>query len=178
MKSSKLILKMIAICFAVVAIPVLTSAQSVVPPTPIYSMSGLVGITRGETVGIHFTNVGRYTRSVRLYFLDAEGRILKSSAERVMPGKSVNIYMSYAEVGKGYDRVLVRAVARFGDPPSEGDPPGESDPPAEADPPGADTAVCAVEAFNEATGKTSFSLLVPAVRDPQIWFAASQLGGN
>jgi hypothetical protein len=44
MKSSKLILKMIAICFAVVAIPVLTAAQSVVPPTPIYSMSGLVGI--------------------------------------------------------------------------------------------------------------------------------------
>jgi len=139
-------------------------------------MSGLVGITRGDTVGIHFTNVGRYTRSVRLYFLDAEGRILKSSAERVMPGKSVNIYMSYAEVGKGYDRVLVRAVARFADPPSESDPPTESDPPAEADPPTEHTAVCAVDAFNEVTGRTSFSLLLPQVRDPQIWFAASQLG--
>ena len=172
MKSRKLILKMIAICFAVVAIPVLTAAQSVVPPVPIYGNSGLIGLNRGETVGIHFTNVGRYTRNVRLYFLDTEGRILKSSAQEVMPGKSVSMYLPYIEVGRGYDRVLVRAVAQMGYDLTEADPPGAGDPPSEH------VVIIAIDVFNDVTGRTSFSLLLPAVRDPQIWFNPSQLGGN
>jgi hypothetical protein len=174
MKSRSLFLKFFAACLALVATPIFTAAQTTELGSPLYCMSGLIGLNRTQAATLNFTNVDRQLRVAHLYFLDADGASLKSSTERVMPGQSVNLMLSYSEVaGRGYDgRVQLRGVIVLADPP------GESDPPGEVTPPDPDLSISSLEVLDEATGKTSFGLLVPAVRNARIYFPFATSAGR
>ena len=167
MNSRNLFNKLIATCLLLVALPFFSAAQSTTleEPLNIFAMSGLIGLSRGDAASLNFTNADRQLRVVRLYFLDTNGKPVKSSMERVSPGQSVRLVLSRDEIGDpGENRVPVRGVVVLSDPPSESDPPGETTPP---DP---DLVISSLEVFDAATGRTSFGLLLPAIRNPRIYF--------
>ena len=162
MKSHSLFEKMIVACFILVAIPIFTAAQSIEDGT-FFRMSSLIGLSKGESASLNVTNSSRAIIAIRFYFIDAEGRLLKSSSARVMPGQSLSLMLPYSELRDATGRVQVRGVVRA-DPPGESDPPSESDPPCEAD-----LVQSSLEVYDEATGKTSFGLLLPAIRGTNVY---------
>lgn len=156
-------------CMLLVAMQAAASAQTIDPPRKFYYMSGLTHIARGEAVGIHFCNVNPEAREVKLYILDASGRVLKSASGRVMPGESQGISFSFSELPRTSPlRVGVRGVAVLADPPTEVDPP---DP--DADPP-TELGLVSMSVADVLTGRVSFSLLVPAVKNSNVFFPTDQ----
>jgi hypothetical protein len=151
------------------AMQLAASAQTIDPPRKFYYMSGLTFIARGEAVGIHFCNVNPEAREVKLYIMDANGRTLKSASGRVMPGETQGISFSFSELSRTSPiRVGVRGVAVLSDPPSEADPP---DP--DADPP-SELGLVSMSVADVLTGRVSFSLLLPAVKNSRVFFPTDQ----
>ncbi len=165
MKSHSILKKIIATCLMVVAIPVFLAAQSrstevtTEPPPPDLWMSGLIGLVRGQAASLSITNSTRDVQEAQFFFLDMDGNLLKTSSARIMPGQSMGLTMSRSEVRDPSLRVQVRGVVRLADPPNP-----------DADPPQPDLVLSSLEVFDESTGKTSFGLLVPAVRSVNVYF--------
>jgi hypothetical protein len=159
MKSVKFLLRMIAACLVIGAVSTLAIAQKPIEPSAtggagagrFIGMSAAIGLARGEAVSLNFTNVARYTVQVQLNFLDANGRILKSSTEAVSPSESVALNFSATEITDGTAfRTHVRGVVVINFSDTE-----------RADP---QLAISALEVFEEATGKTSFALILPFIQ--------------
>jgi hypothetical protein len=120
-----------------------------------FHWSGLVGISAGETASINFVNLERNEASVRLVFFDEEGRILKSVRQRVGAGRSAVLILPYSELGGRSGRAHLRTMVRIVDSDAGRPEPG---------------GLSTLEVFDDATGRTSFGLLLPAnIRgfDPQ-----------
>jgi hypothetical protein len=170
---------MIAACLVLVAIPLSLAAQSIVDGT--FRLSGLIGLSRGQAASLNVTNSSREVKEVHFFFIDIDGRLLKSSSGRVLPGRSMGVVLSHSEIRDPVDptgRVQVRAAVRFSDPPNpDSDPPQpDSDPPQpDSDTPG-ELVISSLEVFDEATGKTSFGLLLPAVRSTNVYLPATDVG--
>ena len=157
---------MIAICLVLVAIPLSLAAQSVDEGT--FRLSGLIGLSRGQAASLNVTNSSREVKEVHFFFIDIDGRLLKSSSGRVLPGQSMAMVLSHSEirdaVGDPTGRVQVRGAVRFADPPEP-----DADPPSEL-------VISSLEVFDEATGKTSFGLLLPAVRGTNVYLPVTDVG--
>jgi hypothetical protein len=155
-------LNLIAASFAVLAIPAFAAAQTT--EVNVYLMSKLLNFTRGQAVSLNFTNVDRVERDARLYFIDANGHTLKTSAVRVVPGQSASLSILFTEVPRtSQTRVGVRGVVVLADPP---------DP--DADPPQPDLSLANLEIYDVQTSKTTFGLLLPAVRSLNVFFPTDQ----
>ena len=105
-----------------------------------FHWSGLVGISTGETASINFVNLDRRGVVARLFFFDEDGRVLKSEEHRVGAGHSAVLLLPYSELPGRAGRAHVRALVRLSDP-ARG--------------------LSTLEVFDEATGRTSFGLLLP-----------------
>jgi hypothetical protein len=115
-----------------------------------FHWSGLFGIAMGETANLNYTNGDRDPAEVVMMFLDTSGGVIKSSRARVAPGHSFGLLLPYSETNSRAGRVQVRALVRF------------------ARPSDSALSISSVEVFDDATGRTSFGLLLPAVGfDPQ-----------
>ena len=181
MKSRSLSVRLIAVCLVLVAIPLSLAAQSIDDGT--FRLSGLIGISRGQAASLNVTNSSREVKEVRFFFLDVNGRLLKSSSGRVLPGQSMSMVLSRAEVrdpvGDPNGRVQVRGLVRFSTPPEpDADPPSpDAEPPQpDVDPPSPDLVISSLEVFDEASGKTSFGLLLPAVRGTNVYLPVTDVG--
>lgn len=164
MKSNSLFLRLFLLGAALMAAPALSSAQTTEVGGNVYMMSGLINFTRGQAVGIHFCNVAREPAYARMYFVDADGSVLKSASARVFPGKTMSISFSFSELPRSSPiRVGVRGVVVLAQPP---------DP--DVQPPEPDLALANMDVFDVLTGKTSFGLLVPAVRSLNVYFPTDQ----
>jgi|RhiMethySRZTD1v2_1073278.scaffolds.fasta_scaffold469654_2 hypothetical protein len=174
MRSINSLLKVAALAAALMAIPAIAAAQSIDVPK-LYLMSSLINFTKGQAVSIDFCNVDKVTREVRLYFVDVNGNVMKTSSARVAPGRAVSLNFTYGELPRGSaSRMAMRGIIAIGDPPSEADPPGEADPPTEADPPSENLSLGSIQVYEILTGKTTFGLLVPAVRNLNVYFPTDQ----
>lgn len=165
MRSLRSSIKMIAACLVLAAIPSLTAAQSTeIPDT--FCVSGLIGLSRGQAVSLNFTNNAREVTVAHFYFLDTEGRLLKSSSVRVLPGQSLGLELSYRELrGASPGRAQIRGVVRLTEPPEP-----------DADPLSPDLVRSNLEIYDEATGKTAFGLLLPAIRNARLYFPYTDAG--
>jgi hypothetical protein len=164
MRSRRLFLKVIAASFAFLAIPAIAAAQTTeLPSGNVYCMSSLLNFTRGQAMSLNFTNVDRQIRDVKLSFLDANGNTLKTASGRVVPGQSVSLSFSFAELPRMSPmRVGVRGVVVVAD--SLG----------ETDPPEPDLSLSNMEVYDVLTGKVTFGLLLPAVRNANVFFPTDQ----
>jgi hypothetical protein len=127
-------------------------------------MSRLLNFSRGQAVSIDFCNVDRVTRDVKIYFIDSNGNQLKSSPMRVAPGQTVSLNFTFGELPRTSPvRVGVRGVVVLVTPP---------DP--DVDPPNPDLSLANLEVYDVLTGRTSFGLLLPAVRNPNVYFPTDQ----
>ena len=165
MRSQRLFLTLIAASIALLAIPAIAAAQTTeLPRGNVYCMSSLINFTRGQAVSINFTNVDRQIRDIKLSFLDANGNILKTASGRVVPGQSVSLSWSFAELSRtSPTRFGVRGVAVVVDPPEP-----------DADPPDPDLSLSNMEVYDVLTGKVTFGLLLPAVRNVNVFFPTDQ----
>jgi hypothetical protein len=164
MRSQRLFLTLIAAGIALLAIPAIAAAQTTELPGNVYCMSSLLNFTKGQAVSIHFTNVDRQIRDIRLSLLDANGITLKTASGRVVPGQTVSISFSFAELPRtSPTRVGVRGVAVVADPPNP-----------DADPPQPDLSLSNMEVYDVLTGKVTFGLLLPAVRNVNVFFPTDQ----
>ena len=114
--------------------------------------SGLFGLAVGEAASFHYVNLHRRQTEVELYFLDSDGKVLKQKQGLLLPYKALTLDLSFRELGSDGMRKLIRVHVRAGTPP---------------DP---IKGVASVDVSDEATGRTSFGLLLPAVArcfDPQ-----------
>jgi hypothetical protein len=163
MRSINSLLRVAALAIALMAIPTFAAAQTTELPT-LHLMSSLLNFTKGQAVSIDFCNVDRVTHEVKLYFVDINGNILKMSSARVLPGQTVGLNFSYTEMHRSSStRVGVRGVVKFTDPPSP-----------DADPPTPDLSLASMQIYDVLTGKTSFGLLLPAVRNADLYFPTDQ----
>jgi len=155
-------LKLIMASFALMAIPAISPAQTS-EPVNVYLMSRLLNFTKGQAVSLNFTNVDRVTREAKLYFLDVNGNTLKTASARVLPGQTVALSFSFTEVTRtSQTRVGVRGVVVI------------SDPPGEVEPPEPDLSLANLEIYDVQTSKTTFGLLLPAVRNLNVFFPTDQ----
>jgi hypothetical protein len=156
-------LKLIVASFALLAIPAIASAQTT-GPVNVYLMSRLLNFTRGQAVTLNFTNVDRVTREARLYIVDANGDPLKTATTRVVPGQTVGLNFTFTELRRvNATRVGLRGVVVLTTPPEP-----------DADPPSPDLSLSDMEIYDVASGKTTFGLLLPAVRNPNVFFPTDQ----
>jgi len=145
------------------AIPAMAAAQTIEAPK-LYLMAGLIHFTRGQAVSIDFCNVDRVTRDVKLYFVDANGNVLKTSSAQVAPGRSASLNFGYNELPRGSaSRMAMRGIIAIADPPSP-----------DADPPNPDLTLGSIQIYDVLTGRTEFGLLVPAVRSLNVYFPTDQ----
>ncbi len=164
MKSRSLFVKLIATCLVLVAIPVFVAAQSMEDGT-FFRLSSLVGLSRGESASLNVTNSSLEVKEIHFYFIDADGRLLKSSSARVLPGQSLSFMLSHSELRDPAGRIQLRGAVRFTDPLEP-----------DTDPPNPDLVMSSLEIYDEATGKTSFGLLLPAVRGARVYFPFADAG--
>src|SRR5215208_4826427 len=126
MKLGSLSIKIIATCLVLVAIPIFAVAQIRDDEVfhPDLMLSALTGISRGEAASLNATNSSREVKEIYFYFIDINGRLLKSSRARVLPGQSMSLMLSHSELRDSALRVQIRGAVRFTDPPSpDADPP-------------------------------------------------------
>jgi hypothetical protein len=168
-RSNTRVSRMIAACLVLVAIPLFLAAQSI--GDGYFRLSGLIGLSRGQAASLNVTNSSREVKEVHFFFIDIDGRLLKSSSARVLPGRSMGLVLSHSEVRDPTERVQVRGAVRFSDPPNPDADPPEPD----ADPP-SELVISSLEVFDEATGKTSFGLLLPAVRGTNVYLPVTDVG--
>ena len=164
MKTNISIIKIAILAIALAAMPAIAAAQTTELGGNIYLMSRLLNFTRGQAVSIHFTNVDRVTRDVKIYFADANGMIIKSSLSRVAPGQTTDSLLNFAELPRTSPiRVGVRGVVVVSAPTDS-----------TVDPPDPDLSFANMEVFDVLTGRTSFGLLLPAVRNLNVYFPTDQ----
>lgn len=152
-------LNLITASVALLAIPAFASAQTPQLPGNTHYMSGLLNFTRGQAVSLNFTNVAKEPRDTSLNFLDANGNVLKTELARALPGETVSISLSFTELPRtGSTRVGIRAVAVLVDPPDPDDPPSP------------ELGLVEMEVFDLQSSKTLIGLLLPAVRNANVFF--------
>lgn len=150
-------LKLIIASFALLAIPAFAGAQTT-EPVNVYLMSKLLNFTRGQAVSLNFTNVDRVTREAHLFIVDANGDTLKMATARVVPGQTVALNFTFGELNRASSqRVGLRGVVVLTTPP-------------ETDPPEPDLSLADMEVYDASSGKTTFGLLLPAVRSLNVYF--------
>ena len=156
-------LKLVLASIGLLAIPAIAAAQTTQLPN-LHYMSDLLNFTRGQAVTLNFTNVDREPRNVSLNFVDANGNLLKTAGGRVLPGQTVSISFSFTELPRTSSvRVGIRAVAVIVDPPSP-----------DTDPPSPDLGLAQMELVDVQSSKTQFGLLLPAVRNANVFFPTDQ----
>ena len=159
----RIFFNLIAASVAFLAIPAFAAAQTPQLPANTYYMSGLLNFTRGQAVSLNFTNVAREPRDVSLNFLDANGNVLKTESVSAFPGQTVSISFSFTELPRtGSTRVGIRAVAVLVDPPDPDDPPSP------------ELGLAGVELFDVQSSKSLIGLLLPAVRNANMFFPTDQ----
>jgi len=169
MSAFRLSVKWIAACLMLVAVPLITVAQTAPPAgaSDTFYCSGLVGLSKDQTASISYTNMSREVKDVRFYFFDADGSLLKSSSGRVSPGQSLSSELSYRELRIAEaGAARVRGTVRLTTPPEP-----DADPPSpDANPPQPDLGASSLYVFDEVTSKVTFGLLLPAIRSPRVYF--------
>lgn len=156
----KFVLMGIALC----AVPAIGSGQTAEVDGNVYLMSRLLNFSKGQAVGIHFCNIARETTAAKIYIVDANGNVLKSASARVLPGQTVSISFSFSELPRSTpQRVGVRGVVVLAQPP---------DP--DAQPPDPELGLANMEVYDVLTGRTSFGLLLPAVKSLNVYFPTDQ----
>lgn len=161
MRLRRLVLQLVVASFALLAIPAFAAAQSI--DLNVYLMSRTIHFVKGQAVTIDFCNVDRVARDIKMYFVDENGNTLKSAAAHVLPGQTVSLNFTFGELPRGSAmRAAVRGAIVVADPPGE------------TNPPEPDLSLANIEIFDTQTGRTSFGLLVPAVRNPNILFPTDQ----
>ena len=164
MKSNRLFLKLALLGIAFMTLPAIAPAQTTEIGGNVYLMSRLLNFTRGQAVGIHFVNVAREPVSARLYLLDGNGNTLKTASARVDPGQSVSLNFTFGELSRTSPaRVGVRGVVVLTTPPEP-----------DVTPPEPDLALSNMEVYDVLTGKTTFGLLLPAVKSLNVFFPTDQ----
>jgi hypothetical protein len=110
--------------------------------------SSPIGLVAGQRASLQWTNLSNRQVGYEMFFLDADGSVRKVSRGLLLPARSIALELGYSELGSRELRAHTRAVLRII---------------------GATTnALPALEVFDEATSKTSYGLLLPAVEfDPQ-----------
>jgi hypothetical protein len=169
MKSRSLCKTLIATCLILVAIPFYAAAQGSSEEIihPDLMLSALTGLVRGQAASLNVTNSSREVRELQLFFIDRNGRLLKSSSARLLPGQSTSLELSHSESRSPEGRIQIRGAVRLTDPPSP-----------DADPPSPDLVLRNLEIYDEATGRTSFGLLLPAVRSAKVYLPLAETGGG
>jgi hypothetical protein len=168
MRSINSLLRVSALAVTLMAIPAIAAAQTIEIPK-LYLMSSFIHFTKGQAVSIDFCNVYKVSRDVTLNFADVNGNVLKTASARVAPGQAVSLNFTYGELPRGSStRMGIRGIIAIADPP------GEADPPTEADPPSERLSLGSIQVYEVLTGKTTFGLLVPAVRDANVYFPTDQ----
>ena len=164
MRSGNSFLKFVLIGIALCAVPAIGSGQTTEVGGDVYLMSRLLNFSKGQAVGIHFCNVARETAAAKFYVVDANGNILKSASARVLPGQTVSISFSFSELPRSSpQRVGIRGVVLLTTPPEP-----------DAQPPDPDLGLANMEVFDVLTGRTSFGLLLPAVKSLNVYFPTDQ----
>jgi hypothetical protein len=154
-----LFLKLVMASFALLAIQAFAGAQTT-EPVNVYLMSRLLNFTRGQAVSLNFTNVDRVTRDAALYIVDTDGNTLRSATARVAPGQTVGLNFTFGELSRvNSTRVGLRGVVVLAQPPEP-----------DVEPPTADLSLGNIEVYDVPTGKTTFGLLLPAVRSLNVYF--------
>jgi hypothetical protein len=157
-------LNLIVASVALLAIPAFAAAQTTELPGNIHYMSGFLNFTRGQAVSLNFTNVAREPKNVSLNFLDGNGNLLKTSPETVLPGETVSLNFAYTEMPRASStRVGIRAVAVVVDPPEP-----------DTDPTSPELGLVGVEVFDLQSSKTLIGLLLPAIRNANVFFPTDQ----
>ncbi|MFL6466665.1 MAG: hypothetical protein ACJ72Z_01765 [Pyrinomonadaceae bacterium] len=163
MRSINSLLKVAALAAALMAIPAISAAQTIESPK-LYLMSSLIHFTKGQAVSIDFCNVDKVTRAANLYFADVNGNILKTASARVAPGQTVSLNFTYGELPRGSAaRMGIRGIISMVTPPEP-----------DADPPEPDLSLATMQVYDVLTGKTSFGLLLPAIRNLNVYFPTDQ----
>src|SRR4030095_10285291 len=163
MRSINSLLRVTALAAALMALPAIAAAQTIEIPN-LYLMSGLLNFTKGQAVGIHFCNVDKVTRDANLYFADMNGNILKTASARVAPGQTVSLNFTYGELTRGSaSRMGSCGALAIVDPPEP-----------DADPPTPDLSLGSMQIYEVLTGKTTFGLLLPAIKNPNVYFPTDQ----
>ena len=163
MRTRKLLVTAAFMAIALIAVPTIAGAQTELPGN-IYLMSRLLNFSRGQAVSIDFCNVGRVTREVRIYFVDVNGNVIKSAVKRAAPGQTVDVLLNFADMPRnGTARAGVRGVVVI---------PGTQD--GQADVPEPDLSLANMEVYDVQTGRTSFGLLLPAIKSLNVYFPTDQ----
>lgn len=112
--------------------------------------SAAFGIAGGQAAILTVVNTdASETLTVRMQFLDENGSVLKTERAIIEPRHSFGLLLPYREISRGENRMPIRAVVRAQKSRNE-------------------QLIGSVEVYDEATGKTSFGLLLPAKGfDPQ-----------
>ena len=161
MRTRRLLLGSVIAGFVLLAIPTIAGAQTI--DLNVYLLSRTIHFVKGQAVSIDFCNVDRVARDVKMYFVDEMGNTLKSSQARVPPGQTVSLNFTYGELPRGNAmRVGIRAAIAVVAPTDT------------VDPPQPDLSLANLEIFDTQTGRTSFGLLLPAVRNPNVLFPTDQ----
>ena len=157
-------IKLVVVSSVLLATAGISSAQTTELPGDIYYMSGLLNFTRGQAVSLNFTNVDREPRSVALNFADANGNVLKTAMMRALPGQTVSLNFSFTELTRtSSTRVGIRGGIALSMP-TEPD----------ADPLDPDLGLAGIELFDVQSSKTLIGLLLPAVRNANVFFPTDQ----
>lgn len=163
MRSTNSLLRVAALAVALMAIPAIAGAQTIETPN-LHLMSGLLNFTRGQAVSIDFCNVDRVARDVRLYFVDTNGNVLKTASFQVAPGESVGLNFTHPELPRTSPaRAGIRGVVVIVDP---------QDP--DTDPPSGDLSLGSMQIYDASTSRTLIGLLLPAVRNANLYFPTDQ----
>lgn len=163
MKVNNSFFKLIIASIFLAVAPIIAAAQTTEIGRSVYLMSGLANFTKGQAVSLDFTNVDRVPRDIKMFILDANGDTLKSVTWRVNSGQSVSLSFMFGDLGRiNTQRMGVRGVVIVQ--PTEPD----------ANPPQPDFSLANLEIYDVATGKTTYGLLLPAVRNINALFPTDQ----
>lgn len=151
--------------FALAMMPAFAGAQVIEPPANVYCQSSLLNFTRGQAVSLNFTNVDRVARDVSMNIVDATGRRVWGANWRVQPGQSVSLVGRYNDVSprSASWRLPVRGLVVVAAPTDT-----------DVQPPEPDLSLATMDIYDETSGKTTFGLLLPAVRNARVFFPTDQ----
>lgn len=112
--------------------------------------SASFGLANGQVARLNVVNHDpRERKVVVMQFLDEAGNVLKTTRAAIEPKQSFGLLLPASEIGRTEARVQVRAIVRLRGSASN-------------------RLLGGVEVYDEATGRTSFGLLLPASDfDPQ-----------
>lgn len=160
MKSPDTSIKMITTTIVLIVALFIITAQAQTNENPRLSInySGIIAIAPGESASLNVTNLDSDLTVARLVFVDADGNELKSMMARVPGGRSAMLTLNYNELGDRTGRAPIAALLVR---PSQ-----------EAE----KQLASIVEVFDNNNGRTSFGLLLPAVRTAHNYFALLQEG--